>query len=252
MNIWSVICEYNPFHNGHQYLLSEMKKSGAEAIVSCMSGNVVQRGDFALYDKYVRTRTALLNGADLVIELPVTYACAGAEKFAYGGTFLLEATGCIDTLCFGSECGDMERLKQACQASTAPEFADRVKHYLSLGQPFAKARENAVADSDKTLAEVLRSPNNILGIEYLKALPSAIKPLTWKRIGSAHDSMTPCGEIASATMIRERLVRGADCRAYLPEPITAEMHLLSQVETAVLYRLRMMEVSGFARLPDIS
>ena len=176
MKVSSLICEYNPFHNGHKYMIDKMRKNGCEYIIACMSGNFTQRGDFAVFDKYSRTKTALQNGIDLVIELPVVYSCATAEKFAFGGVYILNALGCINEIYFGSECGNVDILKNTADILQSAEISEKIKKYLSLGQTFAKARENAVAEIDGLSAEILQSPNNILGIEYIKALNKINSP----------------------------------------------------------------------------
>ena len=157
MKISSLICEYNPFHNGHKYMLEKMRENGCEYIIACMSGNFTQRGDLAIFDKYSRTGTALENGVDLVIELPVTYACATAEKFAFGGVFLLKSVGCVSDIYFGSECGDISLLEHTANILDSPELSDRIKKYLSLGQTFAKARENAVSEISQKSADILHN-----------------------------------------------------------------------------------------------
>lgn len=256
MKVSSLICEYNPFHNGHKYMLDKMRENGSDFIIACMSGNFTQRGDFAVFDKYSRTKTALENGVDLVIELPVTYACATAEKFAFGGVFLLNAVGCVNEIYFGSECGDITALEHTAAILNSPDISDRIKKYLSLGQTFAKARENAVSEISEKSADILRYPNNILAIEYirsLKKLHSPIFPQTIKRIGSEHDSMTAFENTASATLIRKCIYENnSDFRKYIPFSDIPDIHSLSKLETAFLYQLRMMSPEDFKNLPDIS
>ena len=256
MKVSSLICEYNPFHNGHQYMLDEMRKNGSDFIIACMSGNFTQRGDFAVFDKYSRTKTALENGIDLVIELPVIYSCATAEKFAFGGVYILNALGCVSEIYFGSECGNVEILKNTADILQLPDISEKIKKYLSLGQTFAKARENAVAEIDALSAEILQSPNNILGIEYIKALNkinSPILPKTIRRTGSVHDSMTAVENTASATLIRKLIYeKNPEFQKYIPSPNFSEIHDFKKLETAVLYKLRMMSLEDFKNLPDIS
>ena len=127
MKVSSLICEYNPFHNGHKYMLEKMRENGSEYIVACMSGNFTQRGDVAIFDKYSRTKTALENGVDLVIELPVTYACATAEKFALGGVYILNSLGCVNEIYFGSECGEITALQNTVDILGSGKFSDGVK-----------------------------------------------------------------------------------------------------------------------------
>ncbi len=256
MKISSLICEYNPFHNGHKYMIEKMRENGSDIIIACMSGNFTQRGDFAVFDKYSRTRTALENGIDLVIELPVTYACATAEKFAFGGVYTLNSVGCTDDIYFGSECGDIDSLKETADILQSPELSDKIKYHLSLGQTFAKARENAVAEISEISADILKSPNNILGIEYIKALNklnSPISPKTIQRIGSEHDSTITTQNFASASLIRQMIYENnTDYFNYIPQKNIPEIHQLSKLETAFLYKLRTMSIEDFANLPDIS
>lgn len=256
MKISSLICEYNPFHNGHKYMLEKMRENGCEYIIACMSGNFTQRGDLAIFDKYSRTGTALENGVDLVIELPVTYACATAEKFAFGGVFLLKSVGCVSDIYFGSECGDISLLEHTANILDSPELSDRIKKYLSLGQTFAKARENAVSEISQKSADILHYPNNILAAEYirsLKKLHASICPQTIGRIGSDHDSLTACENTASATLIRKLLYENnPGFQKYIPFSEIPDIHSLSRLETAFLYRLRMMSPEDFKNLPDIS
>ena len=256
MRVSSLICEYNPFHNGHKYMIEKMRENGCEYIIACMSGNFTQRGDFAVFDKYSRTKTALENGIDLVIELPVIYSCATAEKFAFGGVDILNSLGCVSEIYFGSECGNMEALRNAADILQSSEISEKIKKYLSLGQTFAKARENAVADIDKISAEILKSPNNILGIEYIKArnkINSPILPQTIQRVGSEHDSLTVCENTASATLIRKMIYESnPEFQKYIPSPVFSEIHDFKKLETAVLYKLRMMSLEDFKSLPDIS
>ena len=256
MKVSSLICEYNPFHNGHKYMLEKMRENGSEYIVACMSGNFTQRGDVAIFDKYSRTKTALENGVDLVIELPVTYACATAEKFALGGVYILNSLGCVNEIYFGSECGEITALQNTVDILGSGKFSDGVKKYLSLGQTFAKARENAVREISEISAEILKSPNNILATEYiraLKSLNSPISPRTIKREGSEHDSLTAVDNIASATLIRKMILENSsDFQKYVPFTDIPDIHSSSKLETAFLYKLRMMSLEDFKSLPDIS
>lgn len=246
-------------------MLEKIRENGASHIVVCMSGNVTQRGDFAVFDKHTRAKAALLNGADLIIELPVPYACSGAERFAFGGVCLLNSLGCTERLYFGSECGDIQKLTNACNAVLSDEVGQSIGQYLNLGMTFAAARENAVAECFGGLSDILHEPNNILAIEYIKALRtlnSAIQPCTIKRTGAAHDSHENENGIASASLIRERIYDGVSYRDFIPENTVDVLdscrnpppHLprLKFLEKAVLYRLRMMSKDDFAQLPDIS
>lgn len=203
MKVVGLITEYNPFHNGHKYHIEEAKRvTGADYVVTVMSGNFVQRGTPAVIDKYSRTTMALNNGVDLVLEIPVCYATGSAEFFAHGAVSLLDKLGIVDTLCFGSECGDIELLKEAAHflKSTPASFDERLQAFLKDGMTFPAARSKALKHSLETdeisnaatLSKILTEPNNILGIEYLKAidtLHSQIVPATIQRISAHyHDS----------------------------------------------------------------
>ncbi|MCI1964848.1 MAG: nucleotidyltransferase family protein [Oscillospiraceae bacterium] len=260
-----IICEYNPFHYGHRYLIQQLRKQGATHIVAVMSGNFVQRGDAALLSKHARTLQALLCGADLVVELPLPWAVAGAERFARGGVSLLDAIG-ADVIGFGSECGNIERLKEASHALSSPLLRDTMRKLLKQGSTFATARQAAVEQLyGQRTAELLRKPNNILGIEYLKAIDqigSQLTPVTVQRYGSAHDESSAGGRYASSGQIRNLLQNGRDCSASIPSAAFAvlqnEIHAgkapanLFRAQCAVLAQLRRMAPCEFSALPDLS
>ncbi len=261
MTIASLICEWNPFHSGHEYLLRKMREQGAEGIVACMSGNFTQRGEPAIYEKQIRASIAVRGGADLVIELPVTYACAGAERFAWGGVYLLQALGCVDQLWFGSECGDLTLLQQTASAQNDRNVQERIRQSLGNPSSFAALREGAVREVyGDEIAGVLREPNNILAVEYLRALMtlhSDIKPFTLRRIGSGHDSGRADGNIASASLIRELIRSGQDYRAYVPDFAVTEStedyrQSALRWESAMYYRLKTMTPQEYACLPEMS
>lgn len=209
MKVLGLITEYNPFHNGHSYHIKKSKEiTGADYVIIIMSGNFVQRGTPALCDKYLRTKMALLNGADLVIELPVSYATASAEYFSMGAVSILDKLGVVDFICFGSEDGNITHLSDAANILTneTPEYQETLKQGLKDGLTFPQARTHAVSSHNSELdAELFSSPNNILGIEYLKALKkrnSSIIPYTIKRHGSGYHDKYTFNEFSSATGIR--------------------------------------------------
>lgn len=219
MEITGIVAEYNPFHNGHLYQVQETQKLlSSNAIVVVMSGNFSQRGEATITNKYIRTQMALQNGVDLVLELPVPIATASAEHFAYGAVSLLKQTGIVTSLSFGSECGDLTPLTSIANALT--EHTDTIdfliQHYLKQGLSYPKARQQSLVDFFKQTSsspsaisiDTLKHPNNILGIEYLKALnqlKAGIKPLTIKREGAHYHAPDVLGPIASATAIRQTL-----------------------------------------------
>ena len=208
--ITGIIAEYNPFHNGHAYQLEQARLlTGCDFLVVIMSGDYVQRGAPAVFDKYTRTRMALACGADLVLELPVACSCASAEFFASGAVSLLDGLGCVDFLCFGSESGDLQSLMEPARilAKESPVFQEALRRGLSLGLSFPAARKEAFRACASN-PDILDLPNNILGIEYLKALlqrESILKPVTIKREGQGyHDTLLDSG-FASASGIRRFL-----------------------------------------------
>ncbi|WP_310605327.1 nucleotidyltransferase [Anaerosporobacter sp.] len=218
MHIVGLITEYNPFHNGHAYHIQKAKEiTNADYIIVVMSGNYVQRGTPAITDKYSRTQMALVNGADIVFELPVVYATASAETFAMGAVRILHDLGIVDSICFGSECGDLTFLsaiaKTLCLESN--EFKQTLQSYLRQGFSYPIARKQALLNSSelscytkKQINEVLESSNNILGIEYLKALyrlSSNITPYTILREGSGYHDLTLDTTFSSASALRRCL-----------------------------------------------
>lgn len=201
MKVNGIIAEYNPFHNGHRYQLEESRRfTGADYTIIIMSGDFVQRGAPALLDKRTRTEMALRCGADLVLELPVLYATASAEYFATGATALLDRLGVVTHLCFGSECGDVERLRKiaAFLLEEPTDYQKSLKHFLKEGFSYPQARAKGLASAaglPDGWGEILSSPNNILGIDYIKALlrrESSIAPVTVKRLGAGyHEGLVP-------------------------------------------------------------
>lgn len=211
MTITAVIAEYNPFHRGHAFHLTQSRKlTGADYLIVVMSGNYVQRGTPAMFDKYTRAEAALSNGADLVLELPVCAATGSAEYFASGAVSLLTQTGIVTDLCFGSECADLSALKHLSEILSEEPKAYRqlLRQHLKTGHPYPRARALAVSQYDPALpAELLEEPNNLLGIEYLKALNksrSSIRVHTIRRTGAAyHDrQLQPATGPASAGSLR--------------------------------------------------
>lgn len=215
MKTTGIIAEYNPFHNGHAYQIENIRRqTGADNIVIVMSGNFVQRGTPAFTDKYLRTAMALENGADFVFELPAIYATASAGLFALGGTALLESLGFIDNICFGSECGDINILNKAASMLTSNnKFPDPViNKIIKSGVSYPAAQSMAIKqhfpDCAEEIKHVLRQPNNILAIEYLKALKllkSKITPFTIKRCDNGYNNTdyTNCTDnFSSASAIR--------------------------------------------------
>ena len=221
MRAVGVITEYNPFHNGHLYHLQESKKvAQAQVSVAVMSGHFLQRGEPALVDKWQRARMAIAAGVDLVVELPLPWACSSAPDFARGGVLSLAGIGGIDALCFGSETGDLAALQDCARQlhRYESELADKTGSLLRLGVNYPTARAELMASADADY-KLMASPNNILGLEYLRALENSkatIKPLTIQRIGAGFHDLDQSSGIASATGIRHLLANDGSFDALMP------------------------------------
>ena len=209
MKTAGIICEYNPFHFGHTKQIKSTRETLGEdsGVICVMSGNFVQRGDFAVFNKHARAEAAIRCGGDLVIELPSPYALLSAEGFAAAGVHILDSIGICDYIAFGSESGDIGALREAAEAIVTDEADTLIREWSGKGLSYALARQKA---ADALLGErspIFSSPNNVLGIEYLKAISasgSSLIPMTVKRTGAAHDSESGC----SASAIRKLLLGG--------------------------------------------
>ncbi len=225
MRAVGLITEYNPFHNGHLHHLREsLRVTGADVSVAVMSGHFLQRGEPALFDKWLRAEMALAAGVDVVIELPFSWACNSAPHFARGAVQALNALGGIDALCFGSESGERAPLQRCADLLLDQGEAVGVETaaLLRQGVNYPTARARAIADLDPEIATLLDTPNNILGIEYLRALAeisSSIVPFTIRRTGVGYHERQAVGEIASATGIRQMLEEGRGVEPYLPQTV---------------------------------
>ena len=260
-----ITAEYNPFHKGHRWQLEQVRAAGASHVAVVMSPDFTQRGTPAIFPKRLRAQAALQNGADLVLELPVCYALAGAQRFAFGAVQLAAAMGCVDLLAFGAEDADLVQLRQACTALQQEEVNQTIRQLLPSGITFAKARERAVAAVyGEETALLLQKPNNILAIEYLcqlEKLPDAhIQPLALGRIGNTHDG-EPVGEFASASFLRGLMLEGRweQAQQYLPQNVwqlyrqaqqDGQFADLQLGERAVLSALRRMEQKQLADLSE--
>ncbi|MBD5129739.1 MAG: nucleotidyltransferase family protein [Ruminococcaceae bacterium] len=252
MKIGAIISEYNPFHNGHKYHIEQTRAAGVTHIVSVMSGSFTQRGDTAIYDKHVRARTALENGIDLVLELPARYSLMSAEGFARGAVEMITALGCVETLSFGSESGDIDALKEASRAIEFTAHTEEFDTLIKRGKSYPAALQEAMLDYyTNDVAELIASPNNTLAIEYLSALgdiESAIEPMTIKRLGAEHDSDDE-DVFISASAIRKKILSGGDVSALAPV-IDAPTADISRLERAILAKLRTLRAEDFARCYD--
>ena len=265
--ISGIISEFNPYHLGHQSLIVQTRQAGATHIVAIMSGNFVQRGEPACFDKWVRTKTALSAGVDLVIELPLPWVVAGAETFAAGGVSIVNALGCVHQLSFGSECGDIEALSAVADILRTEQFSQALQVELQKGVTFASARQAALLSlTNQKTASLLEHPNNILAIAYcnaLKDINSTIRPFTIKRIGASHhDISLPPKKIASASQIRRMMEQNQEYATYIPKETypylasaiqnTTAPASIQRLERAILAKLRTMTLQEFANLPDVS
>ncbi len=258
MAVIGIIAEFNPLHTGHNYLIKEAKKLGTVAAV--ISGNFVQRGDVAIFDKRIRAEAALTAGVDIVLELPVCYSMSTAQNFALGGVSALKAIGC-DTLMFGSECGDVEILKQAAEILKSEKFKLKLTEILDTGVTFANAREQAAVYCGLEDG-ILSSPNNNLAVEYIlasKNINVEFNFLTVKRQGVEHDALREGEGFASASLLREKLRLGDYdfCKEYIPEnilPIFKKESIadIGRIETAILAVLRTKTEADLKKLPDLS
>lgn len=222
-----IICEFNPFHKGHKHLIDEVKKTDS-SVICCMSGNFVQRGEFAVYDKFTRAKTALENGADLVIELGAECSTLSAEGFAKSAVKLLEGTGVVDQIAFGAENNNVEELAKVAKMLNDDSVKAQIKSEMKNGVSYPVARKNVL----KT--DLLNTPNNILAVEYLRFMTA--KPFAVKRIGEGHDT----NDINySSSAIRSTLELG-------------EISSIYNCEKAVLAKLRCFNANDFAKIADVN
>ena len=266
MRICGVVSEYNPFHKGHAYQIEQAKSHLGEdsAVVCCMSSDFVQRGDAAILPKHLRAKAAVLSGADVVLELPAPYALRSAEGFAQSAVDILLGTGVITDLSFGAEDADAGLLHETASLLLEHQTVQDTLLHLKTGISYAAARERALYARVKEKAEILQKPNNILAVEYCKALirrESAVNLLPIERKGAGHDEGAQ-GEFASASYIREFLREGKTDEAlpYLPETTVAILkesmesgHALldqSRLENAMLSSLVRLTADDLAALPD--
>ena len=227
MHVTGLITEYNPFHNGHLFHLKKARETtGADYTAVVMSGSFVQRGAPAVFDKYSRTRAALLSGADLVFEMPAPFSTASAREFASYAVALFTALGAVDSICFGSECGEIEPILRAARLlnEESESFKKRLQDFLKEGKTFPEARSAALAEEGAEEVKLLSSPNNILGVEYCQAVLRQRSPLscfTIKREGNGYHDPSLNGALGSALAVRQALQSGTDVQALrflLPDP----------------------------------
>ena len=246
MSTMAVICEYNPFHNGHKYQLTHHKEVlGADSVICLMSGSFVQRGAPAIYDKWTRATDAILNGADLVIELPVVYSAQSAQRFASGAVNLLDKLGVVDFLSFGSECGDIDALTKVAKVIASKEFDSLIEEKLKSGISYPTARTQVMREYYPELNDALiSSPNNILSIEYINALNeinSRIEPKTLLRNF----------EFASASEIRAKIHSSENVSELVPTE-TRKTYDMSAYDNLILYHFRKESSNTLQKICDMA
>ena len=256
--ITGIIAEYNIFHNGHKYQIDEVKKQ-SDYVVSVMSGSFVQRGDVAITDNWSRAKSALLCGADLVLELPVCFSLNAAQNFASGGINTLNALGIIDSVAFGSECGDINSLTETARIMENENsvVSENIQSLISSGinypSALSKAYENKIAH------DILTLPNNILAIEYIRALirtNSSIRPVTIQRANAKHNDNEIHNNFTSASKIREMIMNGENIDALIPYNLSDIggffPYCVSRLDSAVISKLRLSGAEQISSINEVT
>lgn len=270
MKTTAIISEYNPFHNGHKYLIEKSRQNGSTHIIAIMGGNFLQRGNCAILDKYRRAESAVLGGVDLVLELPQIYAASSAEKFAFGAVQTLNDCGCVNELAFGAERGDISMLKRTVDIIAQSGEAETLsKQYVKQGYSHPRAMQAAVENISRhgdNISDILKSPNNTLAIEYIRAINnihSNITPFAVKRMGAMHGSNITEREFASASAVREMILNGDNYyKQFIPDT-TAEIITdciksgecpaeFKNNDRGIMTILRSMTAADFAKIPDVT
>ena len=265
MRIFGIVAEYNPFHNGHLYQIQETRRKGASHIIAVMSGNYVQRGDVAIIDKFKRAELAVKCGVDMVIELPTPYALSSAEFFANGAISILSSLGCVDGISFGSECGDINALKDTAIAVNSLTNSNELKLLLKDGNSYPSAIQMLTKNKyGENISGILSHPNNLLGIEYLKAirnLNSDFDVVTIKRKSVHHDSNIPSEKMASASFIRNTVLNNNFDENFVPREVNEAIKIyqnkgnisdINNFNQIMLYKLRTMSIENISKIPDVS
>lgn len=245
MKTIGIVCEYNPFHNGHKFHIENAKKELlADKVVCVMSGSFVQRGEVAIFDKWTRAKMAVLNGADLVLEIPSYFCMQSSKEYAYGAISVLNLLGNVDYLSFGSEDGNLEGLERIAKIKRSKEYNLHLKEFMNSGLSYSLSSENALkkllkSDDEKRIF----SPNNLLGIEYIEALnktKSKIKPHTIKRHLTNHNDVLVSSDFATASKIREFINCGKDFKKFVPYDDTFDTFSEQNAESLILGFFRLL------------
>ncbi len=267
MSVIGIVGEYNPFHYGHMHHIAETKKLMGEdcPVVCVMSGDFIQRGEAAVYSKFARAEAAVMSGVDLVLELPLPWVLSSAEGFARGAVGLLGSVGVVTHLSFGSECGEVEVLETIAETLIDPLMGADIRAELAAdeGISFAAARQRAAAKRIGEMSCQLETPNNILAVEYIKAIYNLglkLRPVTIQRFGAGHDELSGEG-YKSAAEIRRMISAGGDISSVLPDSAGAVYRreeklgrgpvMQESLESALISRLRMLPDEAYAALPDV-
>lgn len=247
--IYGLVSEFNPFHNGHKWLIDKVKTEN-DTVVTVMSSSFVQRGDISIISKMDRTFASLKNGVDLVLELPSVYSLSSAEDFGKSSIEILKATNIIDKVVFGSECGDIDLLKKGISALKDENVQSLIKENMDKGVTYPKAIHNSISKlySDD-IANLFDGANNILGMEYLKTLENSnITAITFSRKGAGHNDEFSSGDFASGSFIRENY---SNRELYTPEYPITDTAKIENIEKIILYKLSSMTENALRNIPDV-
>ncbi len=259
MNVAGIVSEYNPFHNGHRYMVEQVREKGATHIVAVMSGALVQRGEVAVFDKHYRAKMAVQNGVDLVIELPCPYSCSSGEIFARSAIGILAGLGkgVVDSIAFGCESDDISLLRSCAEATSELKDSDLVREKLSKGMSYPKAVSQTVGEQfGIDVAQVLERPNNTLAVEYIKASAELMPYADFipiKRQYAEHDSDVASSGTASASHIRALLRAGENAEEFCPYPLKdTPTFSIRNAEREILFRLACAEKAELEQIFDCS
>ena len=257
--IAGIVAEFNPFHNGHKYIIDCAKRDGHK-VFTVISSNFVQRGETAIISKFDRAKQALLGGADLVCELPCPWSMSTAQNFAFGAVSQLVTLG-VEILYFGSESGDTERLVKAAEIIDSAEFQSCIKERINAPVTYAALRQEILSEFDPSLSDILSGPNDTLAVEYISAAKKLCSKLEFKavkRVGVGHNDTDASGEYANASSIREKII-ARDFNyisKYMPYEsaeifLQTDISYMENIEIAVLSRLRTITAEELNRVPDV-
>ena len=247
--IYGLVSEFNPFHNGHKWLIDKVKTEN-DTVVTVMSSSFVQRGDISIISKMDRTFASLKNGVDLVLELPSVYSLSSAEDFGKSSIEILKATNIIDKVVFGSECGDIDLLKKGISALKDENVQSLIKENMDKGVTYPKAIHNSISKlCSDDIANLFDGANNILGMEYLKSLENSnITAITFSRKGAGHNDEFSSGDFASGSFIRENY---SNRELYTPEYPITDTAKIENIEKIILYKLSSMTENELRNIPDV-